>query len=209
MFTRVNPAGWSDGQTLTAAKMNSLDTNLSGAVDCATLTIATSGSPAAVTRAVQDQPLPIAGTNGQILATLWSVSGGYWSSTGVSANSNLVFPINLPNGSTLASFGVRLKGDGSHTALPAAMPTASIYKYPVSGSTSATVVKTVTDSSATTGTYCATSGHVIGAGAIGELIDSQNWIYRLYITNESGANATSGLCVAPPYVTRTQTKLDY
>jgi hypothetical protein len=133
----------------------------------------------------------------QVVADGWDVDDtqdGCYVQSDVTSAKELIFPIALEYGITVSRIMAMLSCAGvTHSSLPATMPTISLQKKSVGlgvAEGSWTNITTVTDSSATVGTYDST--HLVSTAAISEII-ADNYLYRIKITGETGTNSLIGL----------------
>jgi hypothetical protein len=178
-FTRVNPGGWPLGALLTSTQMNSLDTNVSNAIDNRVGALDIAARPTVQRYSAMPPVAPVPAS--------WTLTG-HNAITTVNTLATLYWMIAPPNGSTITAMFVWLKGAGGHGALPGTMPTLQAFK--VATDSTVTVLQTVTDSSGTTGVYQAP--HTMNAGSLSEVVDNTAFRYGVAITTEAVSNNLSG-----------------
>ena len=212
-FTKQKPAGWNTGDVISAAIAQGWDDNLAASVDCAALTL---GFTKTVTRVVQSAGTPIAHDTMLVDPSLWhlgaSLDGWDWASASTEIHSAMLWRLSdLPDGCTLTAFGCYITGAAGHGATwpanaPQNMPVIAVVKKTLTAADAS--VGTKTDSTATT-KAAYEAAHVLQVTGLTEVINNATTAYWLYVTNESGTNAQSGVTVGTPWVTTTQTALSF
>lgn len=197
-FTRVKPAGWVDGETLTAAQANSLDTDHAASVDCSTLAL---GTTKTLTRTIQELPVLSPPETGWALGS----SAGQWT-TALTSACYAIFPVDAPNGSTITSIYVAFTGGAGHGDLPAVMPTLALASMSTTDG-SVAALGTYTDDSADAAAFELT--HTIGASSLSFTLNHETLRYVAILTTESGVCACAGAWFGPPRYTATMTALDF
>jgi hypothetical protein len=204
-FSRVKPTGWTANlDTVTAAQLNTLDTNVSNAVDSrggvivptslieiqGSVGLKINGTGAAAklqygSRSVpRQQALNATTTSGN-----WSRANtprGAWQNTASGGTLDVSLDC-LPHGGTLTGCTVRWIGAAGHAVFPGGaptMPTWTIRTIDADGAEA--TVASGTDTAATAGAYEA--AHSITNTAIVHTVDLENYRYVLTMTGELGGN---------------------
>lgn len=113
---------------------------------------------------------------------------GSWTAQ-ATTSCHLYLPISPPHGSTLTQVLVTFNGGGGHGALPAVMPSLSIYKTSLATGATAGVAS----ASDTSGSVVAFEAvHTFGPTAFSEVINRDTHRYHAILVSESGANAQAG-----------------
>jgi len=198
-FTRVKPAGWATGERLTSTQMNSLDTNVSNAIDKRSPGLEIDSR--SVTRWMPSLGVPV------LPETNWTAASGYEWKTAVNTQAYIRFPLDVPHGATITAIGVYVVGGAGHAALPASMPAfTTYYSDTVTPFASNTINVGTTDTSGTTTAF--QTFHAITASGLSHVVDRTQYAYMLVLGTESGANALSGFQVRGVFVTFTTTRID-
>jgi hypothetical protein len=183
-FARVNPAGWALDEVLTSAQMNSLDTNVSNALD------------KRVTGLDIDSRTGVARYTpfGTIASSNLTFQGTGYFETSATSQQTLTYPVIAPDGATITSVTVWYTGALGHAGLPAGMPTLSLRTVVLSTGAIA-AIGTQSDTSGTTGaleTY-----HAITLSGLSHVVERGTTVSFLRLLTESGANSVSGATISP------------
>ena len=145
-------------------------------------------------------------------STRWSlVAGGssaYFTQTVTGAGNIDIEIEGLPNGATLDSVGVYLKGAAGHAGTPGTLPRLKVYQRSVSADPAAALTQigsTATDPYTSSAVYQA--NHLVTASSLAHTIDvsATGNIYIARIEGEGGANFVAGLIASSLVVTCTVT----
>lgn len=123
-------------------------------------------------------------------STTWTNRGAAWFQA--VTNSNYLFlPIHVPEGATLNTVVVRVRGWTGHGALPAVMPHVRIWTYNFTTDVSTEIGAAIADTAASVAAYEA--AHSITFPSIATVADrTQKYFYAL-VRGESGANSITDL----------------
>jgi len=146
----------------------------------------------ALTRVVRGYPL--------FVTTEYSCDRNFQLTTLIATAAVAVWPIEIPDGSTLDSITVKVIGAGAHGGLPGTMPGVKFRKYNIS-TASGTVSSATLDGSGSVGAFEA--AHEIVKSSIAEVINNETTRYGVQFESEDGANALAGLIVLGVTVTFT------
>jgi hypothetical protein len=133
----------------------------------------------------------------QVVADGWDVDNnqdGCYVQNNVSSAKEVIFPVSLESGVTILWLIATLSCAGvTHSSLPATKPSISFQKKSIGigvAEGSWENIASATDSSGSVGTYDST--HLVSTANISEVI-SDNYLYRIKITGETGSNSLVGL----------------
>lgn len=178
-FTRVNPGGWVEGDTITPTQINDLDTDHANAVDKRTTGLQIDSRE--VGRASHLPPVALTPADCGIT--------GVQAVTTVNTATTLHWPFKPPHGSTLTAVSVHITGAAGHGGMPATKPSLQVNRVTRAGVHS-TISGPTSDTSASTGAY--EIDHTINITGLSEVIDNSTYRYVAVISTEAGANALSG-----------------
>lgn len=200
-YTRVKPAGWAFGEKLTSAQANSLDTNLSTALDGATLGLG--GTSSTISRICSWAPT----LDDSALWNLNAVNAaGGFIETATATTQSCWWPLHIPHGATLAAIRVVIHPAAAHGDLPAEMPAINVRSV-TNGGTAAYEVSPVVDSSADVTAYELL--HAIEVTGLSLVIDNSSKRYTLFFSAEGSVDGVAGAKVFHPYFDWTMTNLDF
>lgn len=117
-----------------------------------------------------------------------NANGGVWLSQGSGGDDYLEMDCFFPQGLTLTTLKIEIKGSTDGT-LPSTLPTISLYYYELGDYGSPNTVTSVTDTSASNAIY--TADHVVTKSSINHEIDPGR-SYRIRVYVPADAHATSG-----------------
>lgn len=200
-FSRVKPAGWTDNlDTITASQMNTLDTNVSNAVDgrggTYTLTstlefngasgvkLSGSGSAARLQYGSRSITRHFA-FNASSSSANWERANtprGAWQNTASGGTLDIALE-GLPNGAVLNTLTLLWVGAAGHGALPT-LPSIALYRINDDGTE--TSIASASDTSANVAAY--EVAHDIELTSIAHTIDLTLYRYVLVVTGETGGN---------------------
>lgn len=129
-----------------------------------------------------------------------------WVTNSTSA-SDLIIPIDVPDGVNITSVSARITGAITHSSLPENMPTLTVYRQRLFSSGAASQSWSAEDDSASFIQYV--SGHDITVEFDPpHTVDRSTGKYFAVLTSESGANALAGARFFGLIVTYTYTRID-
>lgn len=154
---------------------------------------------------------PVTADNAAPATQQWFLNpGSAWTQTDVTVaiGASIYQELDLPDGCVLQNVFVRLKGETAvpHSALPAQLPQARVFKVNAVTGVSTALSALTTDPAATQPIY--DGAHEIPIFSIGATVDRTSFRYLVKITGESGANAQAGLQLLATLVQFQVTKLD-
>lgn len=140
-------------------------------------------------------PLPLGPAAYNASARWEQNSSGYWEQTDVSGTSPMFIWVPMPRFGTIQKVRFFVKHSGSHSALPATMPTFGLKVCRFSSPEPLVSLVTVTDPSATVGDYDAL--HTVESATISAPTATfdEGYIYQVTLSGELGANSLAGLRV--------------
>lgn len=113
----------------------------------------------------------------------------------------------VPNGATITSVAIELRGAGAHAALPVQMPGLAIRRSGVSDVALHSAGSRINDSSASTAVYQSTHG-ITATCNQNNVVDKSTYTYYAMILNEGSTNAIAGLIVQGLTITFTVPSVD-
>lgn len=174
--TRVNPGGWAQGDLLTPAQINALDTMAAGCVKRA--------STATGWRMMPLMYIGSTSNNGSAADTHYFSAGVLYLDPSATAKKTF-WALSLPHGHTLTTVRVYLAPSVGHGGEVAVKPAIEVSKTAATGVVSSLGTTTYTWSNVAT--YEA--GVYLDVAPAAEVIDNANYRYHVSVTCESGANA--------------------
>lgn len=215
--SRAKSAGWSEGELITPAQINQIDSGQAKAfVNDGTTTLA-----AHCTITMADKNLTISATSGVVTLPTWpTVSlalvdrripfspciqsakweggfGGYWVDLVNGGGNGAALLLDLPLGFQISSFKLEVRG-ATTGILPAAKAVASLYKYAVGAYDSGSLLGSQTDSSGNNAAYVA--NHTIVISGLSEVV-SDSAHYMLHLNVPSDAQAVAGFRIYRAFAT--------
>jgi hypothetical protein len=206
-IAKVKPAGWVDGETLTAAQVNQIDTNLTYAVDGNTTT------SAGLTIASRSVTRVLCATPAFYAPSAWLVgcpgSNNWLCKTVVNTQTVAAVPVHVPNGATITQSRVYVRGPTGHGALPGSTIATELTRYKISTGAGDMAMGAGIDGSATVGAYEVVHPITMsGLGTAASIVDNTQYRYAISVTSESGTCALAGSEIYGADVTYTTTRLD-
>lgn len=198
-ITRIKPAGWANGERLTATQMNDVDTNVTNAIDKRAGALEVDAQ--AVERVAASSGVPLVAA--EYTRTHEAIV------TAVNTQASAIYELRPYNRSEIGAVAVGIKPAGAHAGLPASMPTVELWEFDMNGISPgppAVSLGTVTDTSASVVAYEAY--HLVILSGLSAPAEPSAYRYFVEFKSESGANALAGCSVYAALLSETVTELD-